>query len=417
MASAVAAVAALYLFAGAMHGLPAEADQALPDPLAGSVAGIPIRHLIAAGDALRAANVVEAYASTTFANTYSGVSLVDDSRQVVVYLAARDASVEAALASLVPTTQLQFEVREITRVAQQAVHDEVLIGLASLTEGGIDVASFGPDPETGAELVMVRNGTEQQLSQIQSTFGPAVSAVSVPDSYRAVADATRISDSAPWNAGDFISNRSEDCTSGIPTHNPAGQPFLVTAAHCFDLGAAVYNYSSAIPLGTARLMGHVAAQDLRDRYYDAELVSAAASNLTFTGPTGTSSKANFAGYGNPVPGALMCTSGAFEGEHCLTVIAVNSCLPNSTTGLGRTVCGENYYYSSNVQSIGQGDSGAPVYSYVSGGVRAMGLHNLHDPNYTTRCSNWSPQTKRICSGHGWFESIGPILTTWSLTVN
>jgi hypothetical protein len=373
--------------------------------------------LVAAGDALHAANEVDAYASTMFPNTYSGVVLTHDSTQVVVYFAARDPAAETDLTNLVPDTKLEFELRAVTQASQLAAHDALPAALPSLIDAGIDIASFGPDPDSGAERVMVRNGTEQQLSQIRSTLGPAVSAVSVPDTYGAVPDATRISDSAPWNAGDFISNRSKDCTSGIPTHNSAGQPFLVTAAHCFDLGASVYNYSSAVPLGSARLMGRVAAQDLRDRYYDAEVVSASASNLTFTGPSSTSLKTSFVGHGNPVPGAVMCTSGAFEGEQCLTVVAVNSCLTTSTTGLGRTVCGENYYYSPNIQSIGQGDSGAPVYSYVSGGVRAMGLHNLHDPNYTTTCSNWRPQTTRICSGHGWFESIGPILDTWSLAVN
>ena len=210
---------------------------------------------------------------------------------------------------------------------------------------------------------------------------------------------------------------SKDCTSGIPTTNTGGLQYLVTASHCFSLNDSVYNYSVTIPLGTTNAIGYVAAIDLRNGYYDAELVRASASAYTFTGPTNTASKSTFTGYGNPVAGALVCTSGAFEGENCLHIISVNACLTSSTTGLGRTLCGENYYYSSNVQSIGQGDSGGPVYSYVSGGVQAMGLHNLHDPNYTTTCTNWYPQTSRICSGHGWFVSIAPVLATWSLSVN
>jgi hypothetical protein len=374
--------------------------------------------LIEAGEALRVANEAEAFASAMFPESYSGVALIEDSTQAVVYLTTDDGEIREAISEAVPGANIQFEVRGTTQVSQLAAHEALLAALPELTEAGITIGPFGPDPETGAELVKVLGGTEEQLDHVERTFGPAVIAESTPADYRLEFDAaSRISDSPAWNGGDFISDLSQDCTSGIPTHNGAGQQFLVTNAHCFELGARIYNYSSAIPLGSPNLMGHVAARDQRSNYYDAELISASASSYTFTGPSNTIAKATFAGAGSPVYGALVCVSGAFEGENCLTVLGVNSCLPDSITGVGRTLCAENYYYSSNNYALGQGNSGGPVYSYVSGGVRAMGVHNLRDPGYNVSCVNWTPRTSRKCSGHGWFVSIGQILSTWGLTVN
>ncbi|MCS5732873.1 S1 family peptidase [Herbiconiux daphne] len=396
----------------------ANADNSRPDALEERVGEFSLSQLVASGDAQRAANAVEEFASQRYVDLYSGVSLTNGATQVVVWLTERDPQIEAEIQGAIPAAELEFEVRESTQASQLSAHQKILEAVDALNQIGIVVGEFGPDPVTGKERVTVLGGTDAQLAQVEEMFGPALTAVSVPETTRATPDAaSRHVDAPSWNAGDFISNGSEDCTSGIPTHNAAGQQFLVTAAHCFTVGSSVFNKSASIPLGAGGYLGTVVARDLRNNAFDAELVSAPSSNLTFTGGTSTTTKAAFGGAGAPVVGALVCSSGAFEGERCLTIISVNSCLSNSITGLGRTVCAENYYYGSLDQSIGQGDSGGPVYAYGSGGVRAMGLHNLHDPHYEVRCTNWSPQTHRTCSGHGWFVSIGPVMGTWGLAVN
>jgi CRISPR/Cas system-associated protein endoribonuclease Cas2 len=379
-----------------------------------SVDGHSLSELTASGEALLGANSVEGYASQEYPNIYSNVAVADDPTRIIVGLTERDAAIEADLRRAVSDVRVDFELRQTTQADQLSAHHRVVEELDALKRRRIVIGEFGPDPGTGGERVTVLGGTEDQLAEVRQIFGPAVVPETVPEATRAIPDsASRDADSPSWNAGGFISNGSGDCTSGIPTHNRAGQQFLMTAAHCFALGDSVFNRSVTIPLGTRT----VAARDLRDRAYDAELISAPSSDLTFTGATSTTAKAAFTGSGSPVVGARVCSSGAFEGERCLTVISVNSCLPNSITGLGRTLCAENYYYSATTQSIGQGDSGGPVYAYDSRGVTALGLHNLHDPNYEVTCTNWFPQTNRTCSGHGWFVSTGPAMSGWGLAVN
>jgi hypothetical protein len=374
--------------------------------------------LLTAGAAQGDANLIASVARRTEEASFAGVALTNKSSQVVVYLTRLEPAVETAIRAIIPSRNLDFQQRAVSEVVQQRLHASVLADAPSLAHSGIKVGLFGPDPATGREKVSVLGGTAQQLQLLSAKYGSNAEIVALPASYRAVPDGSRIGDTAPWNGGDFISDGNEDCTSGIPVHNAAGQYFLVTAAHCFALNATVYNYSSSIPLGSKVTIGKVAAQDLRASKYDAELVYSGArtSALTFTGPTATTSTNKFVTAGPARVGSTVCTSGAFEGEHCLGVISVNSCVAPAITGLPRTVCGEDYYYSSNSQSIGQGDSGAPVYEYVSGGLRAVGIHNLHDGSYQVPCTNWS-STGRICSGHGWFVDINPIASTWGLTVN
>jgi hypothetical protein len=308
----------------------------------------------------------------------------------------------------------------------RARHDEIAASLvAAQREGHMLVASVGPDAQSGTEVMRVVDLTAAKKAYLRERFG---SDVDVQAASRAdipvLAASSRITDRAPWNGGDFISDRVTNCTSGLPTHNGAGQQFLVTAGHCFAAGATVWNYAPAIGLGAATSstrIGTVYSRDYRAGRLDAELIPAAASSLTWVGGTATTTSRSFAGGAGPVAaGSNVCVSGAFEGEHCGLIVQsnrVDQCVNfwDPAAGAYHLSCDVTQAIGPSAQSVGDGDSGGPVYQYFGSTPKAVGIITaIGSPS--VQCSNWGPPGRK-CSGTLYFTDVANILVQWGLTVN
>ncbi len=311
-----------------------------------------------------------------------------------------------------------------TPSAQRARYDRIASSLvAAQREGHMLIAGAGPDA-SGTEVIRVVDLTAAKKAYLRQRFGSDIDVQAASRADIPVLRASRIADHAPWNGGDFISDGSGTCTSGLPTHNGAGQQFLVTAGHCFAAGATVWNYAPDIGLGAATpstRIGTVYSRDYRDGYLDAELISAAASSLTWVGATATTTSRSFAGGAGPVAaGSNVCVSGAFEGEHCDLIVQPNHVDQSQLFWEPAT---QTYHLSRHVtqaigpnpQSVGEGDSGGPVYQYFGSTPKAVGI--IAGGPDSVQCSNWGAQKPRKCSGTVWFTDVANILVQWGLTIN
>ena len=87
-------------------------------------------------------------------------------------------------------------------------------------------------------------------------------------------------DSSPFIGGDFITNGTGRCTTGLPAVRKSdGHPVMVTAAHCFGVGQRVYTAAGTTWSWPNGLLGnYVGTVTSRNTGWDAELVDGANNN-------------------------------------------------------------------------------------------------------------------------------------------
>lgn len=183
---------------------------------------------------------------------------------------------------------------------------------------------------------------------------------------------TRRDDTASWNAGDYMSNRTAGvgCTTGFGV-NYGGRSWILTAAHCMSwkAGGGDNNYD-----GAGEFIGRASLHE--DWQHDIILVDAAGYYWMFDGSPTTNFKKTVHSWGNRSIGELLCQSGATSGTVCglrtdRVVYANHACDSD----------GDCYDMLDLVQVIQvdgktaaqKGDSGGPVFSLDGDGVRAKGI--------------------------------------------
>lgn len=302
-----------------------------------------------------------------------------------------------------------------TETQQDALHNSVMEQDLSIRAQGIDLVAFGPQITTGQEVAQVVNLTPSQQSELDEEFGPNFTAENVSASQVAV-PFDRENDSSPWNGGDFITNDTNtDCSSGIPAHNSGGGYYLITAAHCFPLGTDIYNGSITIPWGTFDAMSFIAAADFSNDGLDAELDAPYSSDLLYTGPSVNAARSVISGTATSPVGYQVCDDGAFEGEYCgLTIQSNNNCLWIAEDN--RYACHIVLADGTNDQDAGQGDSGGPVFRFSGSSLLVTGTITGGTGTFAT-CTNWYPQTDRLCSNDLYYTNVNNELAEWGLIVN
>ena len=87
-------------------------------------------------------------------------------------------------------------------------------------------------------------------------------------------------DSSPFIGGDFITNGTGRCTTGLPAVRKSdGRPVMVTAAHCFGVGQRVYTAAGTTWSWPNGLLGnYVGTVTSRNTGWDAELLVGANNN-------------------------------------------------------------------------------------------------------------------------------------------
>jgi hypothetical protein len=374
---------------------------------------------------------------------FAGLRLDPASQRLTVYVTSHDNAAETDMRQNLPAGSVDFTIVPRSQAQLLGFHDRINADWVRLQETGhLVISSAGPDPATGREQIGVVDLTAAKAVYLDAQLGAdniELQTASVADLPHAVSlcngtTANRINDCPGWNGGDFISNGTENCTSGLPVHNSAGQQFIVTAGHCSPTNAAVWNWAPYIGLGSATqqtLIGHVYSNAIGPKCaalpcqvgLDAEIIPAASSSLAWNGGTSTSTTLNFAGQsGMPYDGLAVCPDGAFEGQHCTET--VKGPIPATRSYCANNICTAYYTSRDTVemdgtdgQAVGPGDSGGPVYA----GTIAVGI--ITAAVASGDCGNWGSQAAaqgnptRQCGHDAFFTGAAWVLSEWGLAVN
>jgi hypothetical protein len=240
--------------------------------------------------------------------------------------------------------------------------------------------TFGFDPRSGKIRV---NGTVDAATML--ALLPADVAPFVLYKQGEVSRLSRHNDASPYWGGAEVGRAGVagfDCTTGFVVKNASGTRFMVTAGHCFSLGAV-------LETGTGGAIGKItsrAAFPTRDM----ELIGTKAyGTRIYTGDaTGVGSIVK--GASDPVAGrTIYCTSGAVTFDRCnLTVTDLDH---NYCDADGCTPHLAQYNTCPNLP----GDSGAPFYlDFALGGypyIRGMVIAKDPDGCYAHKWSTISSQ--------------------------
>jgi hypothetical protein len=176
---------------------------------------------------------------------------------------------------------------------------------------------------------------------------------------------SRVDDFEPWAAGTRITSGSS-CSSGyiIRTTTTPVQRRMVSAGHCFALGATVRNNGDTV--------GTVVTRQLVERGRDFEFIGGRTYQpFMYTGGPGSLGGQAIKGSKLSGVGLGVCTNGATSGQNCAgVVIAIDICVTFSD---GVTTCVLDEAESTDGSQMSRaGDSGGPVIAFDSAGLKVVG---------------------------------------------
>lgn len=279
---------------------------------------------------------------------------VDSKEFVAVYPLALP---DSATASAIQATSLpiRIERRDITVETVEAIQAE--LETRTFAEGA-EKATFGTyfDPRTG-RIVIDTTGDARIFDAVVDKYPDKIE---VQDGLEGGRD-SRNADTAPHWGGAYINSALGGCTSGYAV-TKAGTKFMVTAAHCADLGAAITG-------GTGLAWGNVTNRGPFPAW-DVELIGGNYAGSIYTG-NATGTQQHVKGAGDPAVGSTSyCISGRASNETCghhAVSLSGSLCDPSGCTN-GLAVFNDGTL-------TGPGDSGAPWYNYpAGGGVTIRGSH-------------------------------------------
>jgi hypothetical protein len=353
-------------------------------------------------------SAVSNLAAKSYGAEYGGMAVIGNQRQLAVYLTDPAPAVERAFNRIAPVGTLVFRKTPHSMRQLNAIQSSLQGKWHALRKSGIEVDEFGSNPLTGKEDIGVVNLTGREAAKLDRMYGAQalhVFNVTPKEASAAHVTASRIADTPPFNGGDAIVSATQHfdaCTSGYGVVI-RGVSRLLTAGHCYTVGTAVDNArwigGNSIS-GSGAFMG-TAIESGWTSELDSEVISAAGSDLIWTGPIGNPQRATVSGVGTWAVGDQVCTSGAYGGEICgLTVQRVNYCmvLNNFPDGV-RNVCHITQVHGSR-ETVG-GDSGGPVFRFNGSALEAVGT-----------------VSGASASGNGvsWFTGIYAILGQWGATL-
>lgn len=357
---------------------------------------------------------VESLGTGTFASTYGGIAVINNQTQLAVYLTTPTAEIESAFETLAPPGMLVFESTPNSLQQIDAIHQQLENEWQSLIAQGIDLVDFGPNPYLGQEDVGVENLTADEAQQLAAQFAPGTLHLYNETPFdvdsRTTQAITRENDNAPYNGGDDISAPAGFCTSGVGV-KISGNPRLVSAGHCYDVGANVVNLKSCgfnCTEGSGNAMGSVTNNGLGAyRHNDGSntldtLVftgcngsgTCGGDGVIWTGAIGNPQRSNVSGIGTWAAGDQVCASGAYGGEKCdFSVAQTGHCAYVAPYNL----CGiTSLFVTGGDPTIG-GDSGGPWFRFSGSNLEITGTHTGYNPN----------------NGLEYFTGINSILNKWN----
>jgi hypothetical protein len=287
--------------------------------------------------------------------------------------------------------QLQFQLGSRSLNDLYLIKNQIAnLETATAQPSGAPLGAYGTALDIRNSQVVVTADTASPAnitpSQLASRFGSAARIEVEP----APQLQDRIDDTPPWNSGDEIitgTGSSEvGCTLGWGVHNTSnGNHFSLSAGHCGK--HTWYNTRLFDPVeNSSTEVGSTIKASTQG--LDTQLIPDSSSILMWAGPTGQGTRVTITGYSNPAQGSYVCREGAFAGEQCGTVAAVDQ----SFTIGGENL--QNLIVTNGLPGTG-GDSGGPllfpsIFGPLAGGT-IVGVQN----------------------GNGVYEEIEALLYVWS----
>ncbi len=312
---------------------------------------------------------VDELVSLSAANStaFAGISL-DEARGTVTVRYTNETAARSRLrgvASSGPARgagRLRVEMMPVTHslAELEAVRGKVMADTGWQRIAGDVLSEWYVDVTHNVVAVGVTKLSPQLTAAARERFGDLVQLHVAPRPH----PMSRSADWSPWAGGIRISSGGFNCTSGFAIEVP-GTPAsrqMITAGHCFPLGAFVYNNGTYVAT--------VSSRTLTNNGKDVEYLGGTFTPWTYTGPTTVFAGEAIRGTKGSVVGQTFCTNGATSGEVCSgTVTATNICSP-FTDGITR--CYLDQMEGSVVLSQG-GDSGGNVFTRDPDGLKVGGI--------------------------------------------
>ncbi|PWK46955.1 cellulose binding domain-containing protein [Actinoplanes xinjiangensis] len=234
--------------------------------------------------------------------------------------------------------------------------------LKAQADGLAEVVDADPaDAAHGVRIKTDGSGLEVLVDTARGAKIPALPKSVVPvrtvPQKRLEQRSTRLDDVAPWSGGmRLYRDPGYICTSGFGVRDlSTATPYLITAAHCGDLGTEWKDWSGE-PVGTTVQ---------RNADHDAEMIAVpSVSNKIYVGGVEDGVQARVAGWTEVYPGQLLCQSGTVSAE-----------------ATGAPVCNleVKFHYTDReelveatqldgLEAARGGDSGGPVYAVTAAGT-------------------------------------------------
>lgn len=276
-------------------------------------------------------------------------------------------------------TMAQASIAKLDAIADDATR---------LVEAGVPRADLiwmtEPDQKDNRVVITVSESNAELMSALAARYGTELIAVRV----RAggpLAATTRDGDApAFWGGAYFTTSTGKACTTGFAW--TAGVSAMLTAAHCISTGGTV-SYPSYANVGTVASGSEENWSDSNGtEYYTGQNVyrgdialiryssySSAASIYSGAPHTSTSSAVKSMASRWSQVGDAACVNGVVTGEWCGMVTATGGNAWYIVNGINVWARHVNQAEAVGNTCPTHGDSGAPVYRTVSGGVAAVGV--------------------------------------------
>ncbi|GAA1763070.1 hypothetical protein GCM10009681_37670 [Luedemannella helvata] len=232
-----------------------------------------------------AANAIKAAVEATDQKGYAGIGLTGD--HVTLWWKGR---LPATVASAVSAARGVAPV-----VVATAAHSRTELRAAARTARAATAGS-------GAEIKLAADGSGLLLAVDPKAAAPATPTVDVP--VKVVRQArlkprSRDDDTPLWRGGTIMWN-GPGCTAGFGVKDAAGATYILTAAHCGQVGSTWTD-------GAGETIGTLTA---RNQPHDVALISTpVAGNTVYTGGINDEQQAVVSGSTEVYPGQLLCQSG------------------------------------------------------------------------------------------------------------
>ena len=393
-------------------------------------------------DPVLAETVLAAGGRASKLSSFAGASVDAAAGRADIYLTNTDTLTETQIVGDSQRDLIRFHVvphsfAELSKKQMQIVAD-----LPGLRAAGVDITRSAVSAADSTVFVAVTDLTTAKATLLRAKYGDTITPEMADPRDTVHLAATRLSDVAPWNGGDFIrlaysyggSTNVENCTSGPPVLGSTGFTYLLTAGHCDapGTGAAVVNgYRNTMtgvdfPSSSPPSMGTVTASAYNQspNYLDSALIKtpSGSSKYIWGGSSTAPTRLTQSGFDSAslLAGLHVCITGAFEGAVCNNLIPndghhVNICVNAYDPALGyiTTQCSLDSTTNS-VVAAGGGDSGAPVYRPQSDGtVHINGTLSSVGAIATCGAYTWRGT---VCSPDFYFTDIGAQLNFFNITL-